>query len=270
MNDFFPQWRNASDATSEATRDDAAAEPWRAWNDQRAALAEGLMRLNREGRALDAALPQPSLPSGLDALAPGQALTRILQSYSSQKAVWGRDRLVATSRQLREQGMRPTEDAFFYTDLRAMNVISHAIEERIIAERLDCEVYAGFQRLSLLRPQFNRYRALLDSARYVYAYGLDDMAGQAPDPRLAQLQPPRFLRFTIAQQLQTGMEWFWFVVVDDPRLRTALLAQHTEGDLWAHEQNARRYTGLWTFDAQTVADIVTVLRRAARTLFYAQ
>lgn len=267
MNEFFVaggQGRTQGQASNGAEME----QSWRVRDAQRATLAEGLLRLNQEGSQKDATLPPPSRPFSLDTLPPGQALTRLIQTYSSQKAPWLRNQLVSASQQWRDQGVHPTEDAFFYTDLRAMNIISHAIEEHIIAKRLGGEVYAGFQRLSLLHPQASRYRALLDSAHYIYAYGLDDTTDQAPNPHLDTLQPPRFLRFTIRPELQTGLEWFWFVVIDEPRLRTALLAQHTEGDLWSHQQNARRYMGLWTFDPPTVADIVTILRRAGRTLFY--
>ncbi|MGH2515725.1 MAG: DICT sensory domain-containing protein, partial [Ktedonobacterales bacterium] len=145
------------------------------------------------------------------------------------------------------------------------NVISHAIEERVIADRLHCEVYAGFQRLALLKPQTRRYRALLDTARFVSVFGLNDLSSHSPT---ADLQHPRLLRFVIDPQVGSGLEWFWFVVVEDARFRTALLAQHVAGNLWAHQQNARSYAGVWTFNDALVREIVAILRQAGRALYY--
>lgn len=159
------------------------------------------------------------------------------------------------------------QDVFFYTDLRTMNLVSHAIEEHVIAQRLDGEIYAGFQRLALLAPQLPRYRALTESARHVCVYGLND-ATQPPE--VATFQHPRLVRFEIDPRRETGLEWFWFVVVNHPQLHTALVAQHIEGDLFASRQSGRRYAGIWTFNPGLVEEIVETLRAAGRKLYFAR
>ena len=232
-------------------------------------LGQGLMRLAQQGSG---ALPQPA-PAGtaprLDlaqTTAPaGLAFGQLIAAMAARSAVWGGNLLELASSRLRTQVAAAQPDAFFYTDLRTMNIVSHAIEERVIAQRLPCEVYAGFQRLSLLKPQLPRYRALMDCASHVCVYGLDDTAHA---PEIAALRHPHLIRFPIDRRLNTGMEWFWFVVVDHPQLRTALLAQHTAGDLFAQRQANRAYAGIWTFDPALVHDIVAALRTVGSTLYY--
>lgn len=219
------------------------------------------------------ALPAPSLPGAAvpaietraDAVAPGMALGQLITAMATRTAVLDAAQLGQRSEGLRTRGLLPESDAFFYTDVHAMNVISHAIEERVVTNQLQCEVYAGFQRFSLVTPQIRRYRALLTTAQYVYLYGLDDAAGT---PTEAALHDPRLVRFAIDPKLGTGLEWFWFVVVDDPMLHTALLAQHVHGDIWSPTQRGRQYAGFWTFDAALVGEIVTTLRSAGRILYY--
>lgn len=250
---------------------DISPRPYRSHTErQDELLARGLIRLDGEDAG---SLPSPSVPGGRVPIAMPQApsntgvfLRQLITAISARATRIEAEQIMARSEQMRVKGIIPENDAFFYTDLHAMNIISHAIEERVIADRLDCEVYAGFQRLSLMKPQIRRYQALLHTARHVYVYGLND----AQDETSTFLNSPRLIPFIIDPRLETALEWFWFVVVDDPRLHTALLAQHTSGDLWSHAQGTRTYTGVWTFDVALVRDIVAALRHAGRTLFYAR
>lgn len=233
------------------------------------ALGQGLMRLAQQGSG---ALPPPvpaGPPLGLDVARMrgpvGLAFGQLIAEMAGRSAVWGGNVLDAAASRLRTEAVVSQPDAFFSTDPRTMNLVSHAIEERVIAQRLPCEVYVGFQRLALLKPQLPRYRALLQHASYVCVYGMDDTART---PEVAALRHPRLLRFAIDRRLNTGLEWFWFVVVDHPQLRTALLAQHTAGDLFAPRQASRDYTGIWTFDATLVRSLVEALRQTGRTLYY--
>lgn len=195
------------------------------------------------------------------------ALGQLITTMASRTAVWGSPVLASTSRALRAKGAVPTEDGFFYTDLHTMNIISHALEERAIAEALPADVYSGFQRMALVKPQLPRYRALLETAQYVYVFGLDDASGGS---EVAALQHPRLIRFVIRPELSTALEWFWFVVLDHPRMKTALVAQHVAGDLWSNEQRVRQYSGFWTFDAALVDKVIDILRRGGRALFYGE
>lgn len=239
---------------------------------ERADLARGLLRLNATGNHLT---PQPQgMPPAPPASDPsqgntlqsaGMALGHLITRMASHTAVWGSPMLTATSQKLRAEGIPPANNGFFYTDLHTMNIISHALEERVIADVLPADVYSGFQRMALVQPQLPRYRALLDTAQWVYIFGLDDAPAES---EAAALHHPHLIRFVIRPELSTALEWFWFVVIDHPTLKTALVAQHVEGDLWSNRQRTRQYSGFWTFDPALVEQVVTILRRGGRALYH--
>lgn len=234
---------------------------------EREAFTINLLRWQSEAPTygLNSSQSAPDGQSPTAALSPAEELSAIIRQAATRVPQWDSQRLTASAQETRERGAPLAQDAHFFTQSSIMNIISHAIEERVIAERCHCDIYAGFQRLALVEPQLRRYRALADVSRHVFLYGIDDIAG---NPNILGLGPHTTLRFTIRPELQTGMELFWFVVVDDPRMPTALLAQHTEGDLWSSRQANRRYYGIWTFDPTLVAQIIETLRRAARILYY--
>lgn len=247
--------------------------------DQVDQLARGIINLDFAVDALNSNHPEGSLASTVaeaDALkrtvaapaqgySPGMALARIIGQVAARASVWGDDWLRGASQRFQESGTPLTRDATFFTDIHVMNVISHALEERVIATRLPCEVYAGFQRLSLLRPQLPRYHDISRVADWVSVFGLRD---RGADEVLREVASPRLLPFTIAPHLGTGLEQFWFVVIRAPQFASALLARHTEGDLWSRHQAARKYSGLWTFDPHLVGEIVATLRHGARLLHF--
>jgi len=241
-------------------------------------LARGLIEFERMTRG-DGATPAdrsgPGTPEATPVAppdaSPGVMLDALLTRALAQRPALDAPALTAVSQRLRAGGRAAapsapgTQTMPFAIDVRAMNLVSHALEERVVEDHLFCEVYAGFQRLALLTPQARRYNAMLQSARYVFVYGIDDAA---PDSPSAQLQHPRLYRFPIDLALKTDMEHFWFVVLDDPRWRTALLARQVRGDLWAPHQSARAYRGIWTFDPDLVGGIIQTLRHAARFFYH--
>jgi hypothetical protein len=190
---------------SDSTQDDLQA--------QRQALAQGLIRLNQEAgwNAPEAAASVPGTPFAPASanVSPGQALSQLRTLLAGRQRAWDADQLSAAARRMRQTGTRPTQDAFFYTSARLMNLISHAIEERLIIDQFAGDVYSGFQRFSLLKPQVQRYRGILQSARYVFLYGINDAHAHS---EVAALQHPRLIRLPIDRRLRTDLEWFWFVV----------------------------------------------------------
>jgi hypothetical protein len=99
---------------------------------------------------------------------------------------------------------------------------------------------------------------MLGVAEHVLISGLDDLASAE-----LPLIHPRLVPLRIEQRIGTGVEAFWFVVVNHPYLYTALLARHVSGDLWSRSQSLRRYTGLWTFDPAVVEHVIAILRHGA-------
>lgn len=206
---------------------------------------------------------QAPLPGG--SVAASTALSQAVEVMAARLPRWDTAQISAAAHYLRGSTFPLAPGGSFHTDTRGMLAMSHAIEDAVLAHRLPCELYAGFQRLSLLARQVRRYRDLLGCVRYLCIYGLDD----APDsPALGQLQHPRTLRFVIQPRLDSGLAWYWFLAVDDPSLRTALLARQTSGYLYNREQHPRDYDGFWTFHPPLVREIVGFLRQAGRTFYY--
>ncbi len=192
------------------------------------------------------------------------ALARLIAQASQRFPQWGGDAIAESCVRLRNDGVPLAPDIAFHANTRLMLQMSHAIEDVIIARRLSCELYVGFQRLSLLNAQASRYAEILASAQYVYAYGLDD-APLADD----LLQYTRtLLRFVVQPRHGSDLLWFWFLVVDDPSFKTVLLAQQDSGYLWNRRLVGRSYQGFWSFDPQIVRQITPTLRDAARVLYY--
>ena len=230
-------------------------------------LAQGLLRFEQVAAQGMESPPQTTVNYRAEYRPAATALSQILSDTSKRVASWGQRLLNTATDDFATTGNQLAGDAFFYTSVRQMNLISHALEERVIADRLQAEVHAGFQRLSLMLPQLGRYRALLERADHVCIYGLDDRKTDSP---LLALKHPRLIYLPIEPAMQTGLERFWFVAVISARLQTALVAQQAGGDLWSRQQTQRTYTGLWTFDPLLVQQIVTILRTAAIKLYYKQ
>ena len=200
-------------------------------------------------------LSHPTTNTASDALAE-------LIAYMSPRSVAMDDtQLRSSAEAVKASGQARAPSISFSTDTHLMNVMSHAIEDYVLAQRLPCEFYVGFQRLSLIQPQARRYTALLNSAQYVCAYGLDD----APE---TLFRNPRLIRFVIQPRLGTQLMWFWFVAVAYPGFETALLAQQTAGYIWSRNLSERRYNGFWTFEPAVVREVIDVLREAGRTLYF--
>ncbi len=230
-------------------------------------LAQGLLRFEQVAAQGMEAPPQIPVHYRAEYRPAATALSQLLFDASKRVAGWGQRLLSSATDDFATNGNQLAGDAFFYTSVRQMNLISHALEERVIADRLQAEVHAGFQRFSLLVPQLGRYRALLERADHVCVYGLDD---RKPDSPLFALKHPRLIYLPIEPAMQTGLERFWFVVVISAHLQSALVAQQIGGDVGSRKQAQRTYSGLWTFDPALVQQIGTILRTAAIRLYYKQ
>jgi DICT domain-containing protein len=191
-------------------------------------------------------------------------LARLIAQAAQRFPQWSEAAIAESCVRLRNDGVPLAPDIAFHASARLMLQMSHAIEDTIIRRRLPCELYVGFQRLSLMNTQASRYADILACAQFIYAYGLDD-APLAND----LLQYTRtLLRFVVQPRHGSDLLWFWFLVVDDPSFQTALLAQQDSGYLWNRSLAGRSYQGFWSFDPHVVRQIVPTLRNVARVLYY--
>jgi hypothetical protein len=210
------------------------------------------------------ARPRPAIASG--PVATSVALEQAIEIMRTRLPVWNAAQIAGAAHHLRGHSSEYTAGGCFRTDTCGMLRMSHAIEDVVLVHRPACEFFAGFQRLSLLTHQIQRYQAILECVRYLCLFGLDD----APDsPVLAQLQHPRAIRFVIQPRVDSGLAWYWFLAVDDPALCTVLLARQSRGDPSGRAQRSRTYDGFWSSHPPLVREIVGFLRAAGRARFYA-
>jgi DICT domain-containing protein len=98
-------------------------------------------------------------------------------------------------------------------------------------------LHAGFQTLSTLEGELDRYQRLGDSDIDVHAYAVPD------------IEPPDYSSFRLHLDRGEEIATSWFVVFDDgsederTTQKCALLAE---------EREARSFYGSWTYDASTV------------------
>jgi DICT domain-containing protein len=132
-----------------------------------------------------------------------------------------------------------------------MTMISHLIEEQIVAQQLPVELYVGFQRFSNLRPQQRRYQQLGAICRRVVVFGL-------PDREVPPIPGVEF----VALPQEAALTREWFLVVNAPEFWTALLTREAEQPTPGRERN---YEGLWSYDAPVVERASLLLSQALGT-----
>ena len=197
-------------------------------------------------------------------LPPGLALSQLVVSMAAEARFGTSEPVTVMPGTLLDESLLDG-GVYFYNDVPAMRLLSRMIEQRVLTTRLECELHVGFQRLALLRPQTQRYLALLEAARYVCVYGLPD---DTDDEGTGELWHRRLLRFPLDPATDTGLESLWFVVVEHPNWRTALVAQQIGGKPGLPGRGKRRYAGFWTSDPQVTEQVLTVLRETGRRLYY--
>jgi len=106
-------------------------------------------------------------------------------------------------------------------------------------------LHAGFQTLSTLEGELERYDGLGDSSIDVHAYAVPD--AEPPAERDFQLHLDR------SEEIATS----WFVVFDDGSRAGDATSQKCA--LVAEEREPRRFYGFWTYDDSTVDYIVDYL-----------
>lgn len=131
------------------------------------------------------------------------------------------------------------DETFFASyDTEQMVAASREIEDRAWRSGAG-RLYAGFQRYSILREQLPVYEQLGTRAE------LDVVALAAPDEEL----PPHEGTFAVRPASSREIRRVWFVAFDGgPRPDDACA-------LLAEERGAKRFSGFWTYDADTVESL---------------
>lgn len=179
------------------------------------------------------------LPGGLCVLHEGEDVLAASPLAAVERAI-GFDPAAFTPGYDHEQPevLRHTKTTTFISyNKRRMILASREVEER--AWRTGSgKLYAGFQHLSRLRPQWPVYETLIDSVD-VRVYGVRDW------------EPPG--EITIDDADDEEMRTSWFVVYDGDGVdgrKAALVAEET---------GPSEFTGFWTYETEIVDDLVAYL-----------
>lgn len=135
----------------------------------------------------------------------------------------------------------------FVEDRMMLTQYSHRIEDEVIARRSKCDLFAGFQDLSNIRPALDRYHILADTLRSGWVFGTN---AQLEDD-LAEL-PSRLTRVQLEPEHVLAREWF-LLALGDGYSRALISTEITPPGTLDHE---RRFRGVLTNDPDTIARIV--------------
>ena len=134
------------------------------------------------------------------------------------------------------------DETVFRSKNKAQLVLASRLIETRAAQSESGRLAAGFQRLSLVRPQLSLYTAL-PSAVTVALYGEPDWLPPA-DSGIAAYDP--------VAESHNNYWWVLFDGTDNPDQHAALIAEQTDADT---------YTGFWTYRPSLVADIAEIVDR---------
>jgi hypothetical protein len=131
----------------------------------------------------------------------------------------------------------------YVASVKAMELMSHIIEDSVIDSPGEVELYVSFQKMSRVSNQLERYTKVAYAARRLVLAGEIDW--QAPDwPRLA-----------VMDTLGDPMINYWFVVADGGGVHMALLAQEIAGTA-----GQRKYKGFFTLDRAIARKVAVTIR----------
>lgn len=132
----------------------------------------------------------------------------------------------------------------FHARVPCLEYVSLLIENQLLLRPVRTgRIYAGFQKLSRLRPIIDRYLRIADLSERVYVFGEDDWH----PPRHPNMQP-----ILIKPEAMLAREWF--VIVESPSARLALIAVDETG--WSVPvAEDRLFRALVSHDAKLIAHL---------------
>ena len=133
------------------------------------------------------------------------------------------------------------ESFSYVASLKAMEMMSHIIEDSVTDMPGVMDFMVSFQYMSRLKNQLGRYAQLASASQKMILLGEIDW------------QIPAWPRTTVIDTKGDPMQDYWFVVADGAGVGMALLAQQVA-------DKPRRYRGFFTFDRGISHHVATTIR----------
>jgi hypothetical protein len=134
--------------------------------------------------------------------------------------------------------------SFSYTaSVKAMELMSHIIEDAVIDSPGEIELLVSFQKMSRVKKQLARYTRVAQSARRLVLAGEIDW------------QVPAWPRVEVIDTADDPMIDYWFVVAEGGGVHMALLAQEVSG-----MAGQRNYKGFFTLDRAIARKVAATIR----------
>jgi DICT domain-containing protein len=149
-------------------------------------------------------------------------------------------------------------ELFFTTSVLGMKSISYIIEDQALNLNSPFRFYSGFQKLSRLKLQEERYRRLVAQGYPVYVFGLPDapVSWTAPNMEIITLD--------LAKDEELNLTQNWFVILDHPKMVSMALISR-ELPMLNRPPNAstnilyRNFEGFWTYNREVIVQVMDVL-----------
>jgi len=135
----------------------------------------------------------------------------------------------------------------FQGRVRSMHDWCRRNETLVLREGMsDATVYAGFQRLSRVRPVRARYDALAQTVRSLHLLGIED-------------EVVRIQRAHVVPLVAGNLAREWFLLIDAPHYKALLVARDLDGFDGAVPLRDRRFVGFSTHHPELVRSLATEL-----------
>lgn len=134
--------------------------------------------------------------------------------------------------------LSPSNESATITTMNAIQAISHALEDVVLADLPDAQLVVGIQRMSLFHQQLPRYRTLAAACRSLWVCAVYDTEPPSIDGiTFVPIDP----MWPVADE--------WFVVMNAPGFASALLAQEVRDPRRGYE---RGFQTMFTSDPRLV------------------
>ena len=149
-------------------------------------------------------------------------------------------------------------NVFFTASVLGMRAVSHVIEDQAATMGGTLRFYSGFQKLSRVNAQKERYLKILATGNPVYIFSVPDVElWDDPNLHVVELEnEPDFARHNLSHN--------WFLVLHNPQLASmALITRELSNDLPpTHALDRlvyRNFEGFWTYDQEIIGRVVEIL-----------